>query len=52
MWVLVFLMLQGDAVITKRLGTFEAEEQCVFKQYEFMPYLEKGEALECWRVSE
>jgi len=48
----MFLMLQGDAVITKRLGTFEAEEQCIFKQYELMPYLEKGEALECWRVSE
>ena len=48
----MFLMLQGDVVITKRLNTFEAEEECVFKQYELMPYLEQGEFLECLRVSE
>mgnify|MGYP000621842732 CR=1 FL=1 len=48
----MFLMLQGDVVITKRLNTFEAEEECVFKQYELMPYLEQGEMLECFKVSE
>jgi len=51
-WVLMFLMLQGEVVITKRLGTYEAEEQCVFKQYELMPYLEQGEMLECFKVSD
>ena len=48
----MFLMLQGEVVITKRLGTYEAEEQCVFKQYELMPYLEQGEMLECFKVSD
>ena len=48
----MFLMLEGDVVITKRLNTFEAEEECVFKQYELMPYLEQGEMLECFKVSE
>ena len=49
MYVLVFLMFTvTDSAIVKRLNTFDTEAQCIFKQYEFMPYLEEGESLECW----
>lgn len=51
MWILTFFLLQGEAVIIKHLATFNTEEQCIFKQYEYMPYLEQGELLECLRIS-
>ena len=48
----MFLLLEGDVVIQKRLGSFNTEEECIFKQYELMPYLEdKTEGLQCWKLN-
>jgi len=50
MWIMMYLLLQGDAVILKKIGSYETDVACYEKQHELQPYLVGKEALECFQI--
>jgi len=50
MWIMMYLLLQGDAVILKKIGSYETDVACYEKQHELQPYLVGKEVLECFQI--